>query len=544
MTNHSFRLVANVVDVVQRQVSPAEVTVENGRITAIRPTSETPTTYLTPGFVDAHVHVESSLLVPAEFARAAVVHGTVATVSDPHEIANVLGIDGIRYMLASAAQTPLKIHFGASSCVPATPFETAGAKLGPAEVAALLAEEQIGYLAEMMNYPGVIRGDAEVLSKIATAIKVGKPVDGHAPQVRGADAQAYFAAGISTDHECVTLDEAREKLSLGVKILIREGSAARNFDALCDLLREHSDRCMFCSDDLHPDSLVAGHIDRLLRRAVSAGIDPLNALRCASLNPIEHYQLPVGLLRVGDTADFVEIDNLVNFRVLRTFIDGQLVAESGRPHLPSLPCTVVNRFAKTIRQANAYRVPATSKRMRVIEAFDGELITHSLIEPPLIEKGCAIPDRTRDLLKLVVVNRYQAAPPAIAFIRGFGLQRGAIASSVAHDSHNIVAVGVDDESLAAAINSIMEAGGGLAVIDGSDHDLLPLPVGGLMSNKPYEMVADDYSRLDRKAKQLGSLLRAPFMTLSFMALLVIPQLKLSDLGLFDCQRGELTPLFL
>ncbi|QDU28273.1 Adenine deaminase [Anatilimnocola aggregata] len=543
MSHAPFRLVANVVDVFQERITPAEVTVADGRIAAIHPTNDEPVTYLTPGFVDAHVHVESSLLVPAEFARAAVIHGTVATVSDPHEIANVLGVEGVRYMLASAAQTPLKISFGASPCVPATRFETSGASIGVEEIASLLADDRIGYLCEMMNYPGVLRGDADVLSKIAVARQVGKPVDGHAPRVRGADAKAYFAAGISTDHECVSLEEALEKLALGVKILIREGSAARNFEALCDLLAAHSDRCMFCSDDLHPDSLVAGHIDKLVRRAVAKGYDPLKVLRCACLNPVEHYRLPVGLLRVGDPADFIELDNLINFRVLRTFINGRLVAEAGQPCLPSVESAIINHFAPTIRQPGAYAVPALTSQLRVIEAIDGELITRSLIEAPLIEAGCAVSDPTRDLLKLVVVNRYRSSPPAVAFIRGFGLQRGAIASSVAHDSHNIVAVGVDDESLSAAINSIMSAGGGLAVIDGEECDLLPLPVAGLMSTDPYEKVADDYSRLDRKAKHLGSLLRAPFMTLSFMALLVIPELKLSDLGLFDCQRGEFTSLF-
>jgi adenine deaminase len=446
-------------------------------------------------------------------------------------------------MLDSAGRTQLKICFGAPSCVPATRFETAGATIGPAEVAELLTDDRIGYLSEVMNYPGVIQRDPDVMAKIVAAQRLGKPIDGHAPQLRGADARRYFAAGISTDHECVTADEALEKLALGVRIQIREGSAARNFAALHPLIANHSAHCMYCSDDLHPDMLVAGHIDRLVRRAVAEGQDVMKVLRCACVNPVKHYRLPVGLLRVGDPADFLELDSLANFRVVRTFIDGQLVAENGETRLPSRPATAVNRWHKVIRTAADFRVVASSNRMRVIEALDGELITRAALAAPLIRGGAAVADPQRELLKLAVVNRYASAPPAIAFIRGFGLTRGAIASSVAHDSHNLVAVGADDEALCTAVQAVMEAGGGLAVVDGSDCEHLPLPVAGLMSTESYETVAAAYTRLDRHAKQLGSPLRAPFMTLSFMALLVIPELKLSDRGLFDCRREELTSLF-
>jgi adenine deaminase len=545
-----FRMTANLVDLHQERIYSAEVTVAAGKIVEIREVNggfnagtTRCATYLIPGFVDAHVHVESSLLVPSEFARAAVVHGTVATVSDPHEIANVLGIEGVRYMLESAARMPLKICFGAPSCVPATTFETAGAALNAGEVTKLLDDPRIGYLAEVMNYPAVIRGDEDMLQKILAAKTRSKPIDGHAPQVRGAMARDYFAAGITTDHECVSYDEALEKIGLGVKILIREGSAARNYAALAPLLKDHSDRCMFCSDDLHPDILVTGHIDRLVRRAVAEGYDLLKVLRCACVNPVEHYRLPVGLLRVGDPADFIELNNLADFRVLRTFINGQVVAEHGQPMLASVATTPLNRFEKIVRSPSEFRVPATSQQIRVIEALDGELITGHRIEAARIEKGAAVADPSRDILKIVVVNRYENAPPAVAFIKGFGLTRGAIASSVAHDSHNLVAVGADDESLTAAINGVIAAGGGLAVADGQGTELLPLPVAGLMSTEPYEKVAAAYSHLDARAKELGSKLRAPFMTLSFMALLVIPELKLSDLGLFDCRRGEFVSVF-
>jgi adenine deaminase len=394
-----------------------------------------------------------------------------------------------------------------------------------------------------MNFPAVIHGDADMLAKIRAAKQLRKPIDGHAPQLRGSACRDYFVAGVSTDHECVSLAEALEKIGYGVKVLIREGSAARNYAALAPLLREHSRSCMFCSDDLHPDIFVAGHIDRLVRRAIAEGYDLMNVLRCACLHPVEHYRLPVGLLRIGDPADFIEVNNLTEFRVLRTWIDGRLVAENGIAKLPSLATAAVNHFLPIARRPEDFRVPAVSSTMRVIGALDGELITRHWMVSPKVEQGCAIADPDRDLLKLVVVNRYAAAPPAIAFIQGIGLQRGAIASSVAHDSHNLVAVGADDISLTAAINAVIAAGGGLAVAEGTDVELLPLPVAGLMSAEPYEQVAAAYSHLDARAKALGSQLRAPFMTLSFMALLVIPELKLSDRGLFDCGRGELTSLF-
>ncbi|WP_019946102.1 adenine deaminase [Hymenobacter aerophilus] len=541
-----FSLQANVIDLFANTIIPATVHVAGGRIRQIAPLG--PTTpdpalpYALPGFVDAHVHVESSLLVPSEFARLAVTHGTVATVSDPHEIGNVLGVAGVKYMLANAAQVPFKFCFGAPSCVPATPFETAGAEITAADIEALFRDHpEIGYLAEMMNWPGVLNRDEVVMEKIALARRYNRPVDGHAPGLLGDDARRYAGAGISTDHECFMAGEAVDKLAAGMKILIREGSAARNFEALIDLLPEHYEHLMFCSDDKHPDTLLLGHINQLVQRAVARGQDVLKVLRVACRNPVEHYRLPVGLLREGDPADFIVVDDLTDFRVRQTYLDGVLVAENGETLIPAAPVEVVNNFTPHEVQAQNFEVriapdgqPGTEATVRLIECFDGQLITARHDEPALVENGLVVPDLSRDMLKLTVVNRYHAAPPAVAFIQGFGLNGGALASSVGHDSHNITAVGADDASLARAVQLVMDARGGLAVVSPDGTELvLPLPVAGLMSDQPGPDVAATYSAVDAAAKALGSPLQAPFMTLSFMALLVIPSLKLSDKGLFD-----------
>ncbi len=541
----AFSFPANVVDIFARSIRPAVIRVEDGCISSITPTGATAADaalpYALPGFVDAHVHVESSLLVPTEFARLAVTHGTVATVSDPHEIGNVLGVAGVEYMLDNAQHSPFKFCFGAPSCVPATPFETAGAEITTADIARLFENPKIGYLAEMMNWPGVLHRDADVLAKIALAHAAGRPVDGHAPGLRAADAAYYASAGISTDHECFTAAEARDKLAVGMKILIREGSAARNFDALIELLPEHYANLMFCSDDKHPDTLVLGHINQLVQRAVALGNDVFEVLHVACVNPVQHYRLPVGLLREGDPADFITVANLQDFEVLQTYLDGQLVAENGRSLLPTAPIAVVNNFHAQPVTAADFQVPAPGSArptLRVIECFDGQLITARVDLPARIENRLVVPDVATDVLKLAVINRYQPhVAPALAFIRGFGLKHGALASSVGHDSHNITAVGCDDESLARAVNLVIAAKGGLAAV-GSDGQeiLLPLPVAGLMSDQAGPEVARAYAAVDALAKQLGSPLAAPFMTLSFMALLVIPSLKLSDKGLFDGQQ--------
>ncbi len=541
--NAPFALQTRLVDVHRREIRPVSIHVDQGRISAIDPSDTPGFGYTLPGFVDAHIHVESSMLTPAEFARAAVVHGTVATVSDPHEIANVLGIDGIDFMLANAASVPLKICFGVPSCVPATEFETAGARLPSAAVCELLADCRLGYLAEMMNFPGVLSQDDEVMAKLQAARDAGKPIDGHAPGLRGTQAQAYLAAGISTDHECTTLEEARDKLAAGCKILIRQGSAARNFDALYSLIDQHPDACMLCSDDRHPDDLLAGHINLLVREAVARGQDLFHVLRCASSNPIEHYGLDVGQLRVGDPADMVIVSDLESFDVLRCYIDGRIVAAGGRPAFEAPQVQPLNRFAAISVSDADWRIPAAGSRIRVIEAIDGELLTRASITTPRVEAGFAIADPTRDLLKIAVINRYAKAPVACGFIRGFGLTHGALASTVAHDCHNIVAVGADDASLSSAVRALIDSAGGLCVAAGGATDVLPLPIGGLMSTGTCTEVAAQYGRLNEAARRLGTELRSPFMTLSFMALLVIPSLKLSDRGLFDGERFQFVPLF-
>jgi len=552
---------AHLADLHRRRIYPAEVLVENGRIRHIREVAHAPADagYLLPGFVDAHVHIESSMLPPAEFARLAVVHGTVATVSDPHEIANVLGAEGVQFMLDDAARTPFKFCFGAPSCVPATAFETAGAVMLSDEVEKLLQNPAIGYLSEMMNFPGVLHGDAEVLAKIAAAHRLGKPVDGHAPGLRGDEARRYFATGISTDHECFTYAEGREKAELGIKILIREGSAARNFDALWPLLREFPAQVMFCSDDKHPDDLLRGHINQLAARAVALGCDLFDVLRVACLHPVEHYRLPVGLLREGEPADFVRVADLTSFQVLETWLDGQKVAENGQSLLPRLVSAAPNRFLAQPKTPSAFQQPhprplpngeggeatplpvgeGPGVGLRLIHALDGQIVTGSSIENVSVENGLLLPYPARDILKISVVNRYAPdVPPAIAFVRGFGLQRGALASSVAHDSHNIVAVGCDDAALAAAVNAIIEAKGGISATDGAgDTRVLPLPIAGLMSQQDGYTLAHDYAALDAWTKSaLGCTLRAPFMVLSFLALPVIPKLKITDLGLFDVEQ--------
>jgi adenine deaminase len=534
-------LTGNVVDVPGRRIVPAELAVAGGRIRSITPVAAAER-FILPGFIDAHVHVESSMMVPGEFARYAVGHGTVATVSDPHEIANVLGLAGVRLMVEAGRRTPFHFHWGVPSCVPATAFETAGDRLGPDAVRELFEQDGLGYLSEMMNYPGVLHGDPEVLEKIAIARQLGRPVDGHAPGLRGDDAQRYAAAGITTDHECVTLDEALDKIAADMIILIREGSAAKNFAALSPLLQSHPGRVMLCTDDLHPDALVAGHIDRLVARAVAGGADVFDVLTAACIRPAEHYGLGVGRLRVGDPADFIVVDDLEGFNVRATYLAGEKVAEDGVGLLPRYDCPVLSRFHATPVAPSDFRVPAGGDHLRVIGARDGQLVTDELIRPAVVSDGVIVADPSTDLLKIAVVNRYQPAPPAVAFIRGFGLMRGAIAASVAHDSHNVVAVGVTDEELARAVNAVIAHRGGLAVAAGDGVDAMPLEVAGLMG-RDGDAVAAGYARLDAAAKALGSELAAPFMTLSFMALLVIPALKLSDRGLFDGRRFKLVDVF-
>jgi len=545
---NAFTVTGNLADVHRQRIYQAQIDIAEGRIRAIHdqgaPVPGLP--YILPGFVDAHIHIESSMLVPSQFARLAVVHGTVATVSDPHEIANVCGLEGIEFMIEDGRRVPFKFNFGAPSCVPATAFETAGATIGAEAIDKLLQRRDILYLSEMMNFPGVLHGDAEVLQKIAAAKKWNKPVDGHAPGLRGDAARRYIAAGISTDHECFTIDEALDKLAAGMKIIIREGSAAKNFEALAPLIQSHPHEIMFCSDDKHPDALVEGHINTLCARAVAKGHDLFKVLRAASVNPVLHYKLKVGLLRQNDFADFILVRDLQHFEVLQTYIDGMLVAENGvtRIDTPSPGGVAVNRFHCSARQAQDFVVAhdGPTARVQVIEALEGQLITNKSLATLPVKGGAVMADPTQDVLKIAVVNRYRGAPPAVAFIRNFGLQRGAIASTVAHDSHNIVAIGVDDASLARAVNALIAVEGGVSCADAAGESVLPLPVGGLMSTEDGYAVAQRYAAIDAAAKTLGSTLAAPYMTLSFMALLVIPHLKLSDLGLFDGDTFGFAPL--
>lgn len=533
----------HLVDLVARKIFPAEIEIENGIIQQIRPTEEPVSGYLLPGFIDAHVHVESSMLVPAEFARIAVKHGTVATISDPHEIANVMGVEGVDYMIENGKRVPFHFFFGAPSCVPATAFETAGAVIDSNAIDALMARPEILYLAEMMNFPGVIHSDEEVLKKIAAAKKYHKPVDGHAPGLRGDEMRIYFASGISTDHECFTCEEGREKAEFGIHILIREGSAARNFEALIPLLKEFPKQIMFCSDDKHPDSLLEGHINQLVKRALLKGHDLFDVLCASSLNVIRHYKLPVGYLQEGQPADFILADNLEDLNILATYIKGECVAKNDETFIPHHEAPVINHFNCSLRKPEDFRIAATAEFMHVIEALEGQLVTNDLLLPVNSVNGFAESNVADDILKIVVVNRYYDARPAIGFIRNIGLKKGAMASCVAHDCHNIVAVGTNDADICAAVNAVIAHKGGISAANGADVLSLALPVAGILSTLPYEEVAESYIAVDHFAKSLGTPLKAPFMTLSFMALLVIPQLKLSDKGLFDGKVFEFKNLF-
>ena len=557
MLKNTFTVKGNLVDIIGKRIYAAEVAVADGKISSITPLSNHQpalTNFLLPGFIDSHVHVESSMLVPSEFARLAVVHGTVATISDPHEIANVCGMEGVEFMIENGKQVNFKFNFGAPSCVPATIFETAGAALNSDDVRKLLEKDEVIYLSEMMNFPGVLFKDDEVMKKIAHAHELGKPVDGHAPGLRGEKAKQYINSGISTDHECFTAEEALEKLNYGMKILIREGSAAKNFEALIDLMNEHYNMMMFCSDDKHPDSLAVGHINKLCARAIAKGIDVFKVLQAACINPVQHYKMKVGLLKEGDAADFIVAEDLTSFNILQTYIKGELVAENGKSFIQSVPVVAINQFncdAITVEQlkiaVNEY--PNDKGKIPVIEVLDGQLITNKLMLEAKVVDDALVSDVENDVLKMVVVNRYHNAPIAKCFIKNFGLKHGALASSVAHDSHNIVAVGCDDISLAKAINLVIKEKGGVSATSSQPFSkgegqeprelVLGLPVAGLMSADDGYKVAEAYTAIDKMTKEdLGSTLMAPFMSLSFMALLVIPYLKLSDKGLFDGEKFE------
>ncbi len=530
----------NIVDIVNRRIYKGEIVCEAGKIAAIREANHKEEAYIIPGFIDAHIHIESSMLMPSEFARIALQYGTVATISDPHEIANVLGEEGVHFMIENGKKVPLKFHFGAPSCVPATSFESAGAIIDADGIQRLLQHPDIYYLAEMMNYPGVIYKDAEVLQKLAHAKASQKPIDGHAPGVRGADLDRYIEEGITTDHESFTYEEALEKLQKGMKILIREGSAAKNFEALYPLIDAYYEQMMFCSDDKHPDDLMEGHINQICARAIAKGADVFKVLQMACLNPIAHYGMKVGQLRVGDAADFIKVRDLRKLEPLETYIDGKLVAVKGKAFIDSIPLERPNQFNATEKSLDDFEYQSSSETIQAIHALDGELITKKIEMPATSIAGNLVSNTDLDVLKIVVVNRYQDTPPAIGFIHGFGLQKGAIASSVAHDSHNIIALGVSDEAIKQAVNTIIQHKGGICAVEAQEVQVLPLPIAGIISDTDAQTVAQQYTQIDAKAKAMGTDLHAPFMTLSFMALLVIPALKLSDKGLFDGQTFSFT----
>lgn len=537
-----FQLSGQIIDIKSGNIFSGTITVVNGKIKSVLPDHNTNPIHILPGLIDSHIHIESSMLIPSEFARLAVVHGTVATVSDPHEIANVLGMEGVEFMIENGKKVPFKFYFGAPSCVPATSFETSGAQLGAEAMDVLLSRKEIKYMAEMMNYPGVLFQDNEVMAKLDVAKKYSKPIDGHAPGLMGADAKKYIEAGISTDHECFTMEEAIEKIQFGMKIQIREGSAAKNFDALIGLINQYPDKVLLCSDDKHPDDLVNGHINLLVKRAIALGYDPIRVLQCCILNPVNHYQLEVGLLQEGHPADFIVVDNLQDFNVLQTYVDGILVAENGKTLIPSIASETPNKFVAKKIAPSDLRIQSTGKSIRIIEAVEGQLITNIIIDKPLVVEEQIVSDVSRDYLKMIVINRYNQVPIAFAFIKNFQLKGGALASTVAHDSHNIIAVGADDASMARAVNLLVDSQGGIAFVNRTVEHVLPLPVAGLMSAADGYEVAKAYEQMNALVLEAGCGLQAPLMTLSFMALLVIPQLKLSDKGLFDGNTFSFTSL--
>jgi adenine deaminase len=538
-----FFVEGTIADVVNGLLFKGGIVVSRGKIRKIYKKENVPDQLILPGLVDAHVHIESSMLVPSEFAKLAVVHGTVATVSDPHEIANVLGSEGVNFMIRNSKTVPFKFFFGAPSCVPATAFESSGAHLGPEDIDQLLGRTEIKYLSEMMNYPGVLSKDPEVQAKLLAAKKHHKPVDGHAPGLTGDQARQYIEAGISTDHECFTLEEALEKIKYGMKVQIREGSAAKNFDALIPLITHHRENIMLCSDDKHPDDLLEGHINLLIKKAIQLGYDPLSVIQVCTLNPVQHYNLEAGLLQEGDAADFILVNNFDDFNIKQVYINGTLVAKDGKCLFTTKMDAKPNLFKATPIVASDLNIKAFGQDIKVIRALEGQLITKTEIVKARIANNLIVSDPGQDILKMVVLNRYRESKPAKAFIRGFGLKSGALASTVAHDSHNIIAVGTSDEEISGAINLLIQSKGGIALVDGANQLHLPLPVAGIMTNQSGQEVAGLYNQLNNAAKKLGSKLHAPFMTLSFMALLVIPELKLSDQGLFDGQKFQFTSMF-
>lgn len=539
------KIYTNLVNIENQTIEASCIEIENEKIIKISRVEQECENYILCGFIDAHIHIESSMMPPSEFARVALTHGTIGSVTDPHEMANVLGVEGIEFMIESGKNMPFYFSTGLPSCVPATSFETAGAEIGVEETRQLIAKKEISHLSEVMNIPAVLNQDSIMFKKMELAQKYNKPIDGHAPLLRGDDLTSYIDSGITTDHEAIGYNEAKEKIEKGMKIQIREGSSAKNFEELYPLIDEYPHSCMFCSDDLHPDDLLNGHINQLVKRAVKKGLSLWNVLRCASLNPKLHYGLEFGTLKIGDYADFIEVDNLNDFNILKTYIKGEVVASDGASLLPFKREKSINNFQANPIKAIELEVANHNRDIRVIKAIDGELITKEVWKRPTIENGLILSDTSRDILKIVVVNRYsKKAKVSVDFIEGFGLKKGAIASTIAHDSHNIIAVGTDDEELTQVINMVIKNQGGIGAVYNNHKEILPLEIAGLMSQKEGKEIATIYSKLDTIVKEkMKSTLKAPYMTLSFMALLVIPELKLSDKGIFDGRDFHFVSLY-
>ncbi len=534
-----------IIDVIHKNIFNGDIKIKDGKIFSIKKSVKNYQNYILPGLIDSHVHIESSMLTPRQFSKLVVPRGTVAVVTDPHEIANVLGVEGVDYMIQNAKYVPLKCFFGAPSCVPATAFETSGAVITSDDIDQLLQREDVFVLSEMMNFPGVIYNDEEVYKKISLAHKYGKKIDGHAPGLKGEDLEKYAAAGISSDHECVSVDEAINKIKHGIVVQIREGSAAKNFDSLSALFESNPDDIMLCTDDSHPDEIIQnGHIDKIIRLGLSKGIDIFKLLRAATVKPVEHYNLPVGLLREGDAADFILVDNLEDFNILETYINGKRVFADNKIYFDIHKSDVVNNFNITPINVDQIQVPyQNDAKIKVIEAVDGDLITTEFLWKPSNSNGYIVSNIDEDILKIVVVNRYKESNPSVGFIKNFGLKKGAIACSVAHDSHNLIAVGTSDKEIILALNEIIRCKGGISCVNNNDVDILPLEIAGLMTDNDGVQVAEKYQFLNAKVKEMGSKLKAPFMTLSFMSLLVIPKLKIGDKGLFDVSTFSFTNLF-
>jgi len=546
MENNNFEVKGNIVDAIQERIYKGKLIISNNKIVDIVEDSKIEEEeYILPGFVNSHVHIESSMITPLEFSKQAVKWGTVAVVSDPHEIANVLGEEGIEFMIANSKLSPMKFYFGVPSCVPATGFETSGAVLNSDKVHELLKNKDLHFLSEMMNYPGVIFNDEDVHNKLKYAKELNMPIDGHAPGLKGDDLEKYVNSGISTEHECTTIEEAKAKIKLGMKVQIREGSAAKNFEVLYSLIDLYPNDIMLCTDDTHPDDLMLGHINELVKRSVNKGLNLFNIIKAVNINPINHYKLNVGSLQKNDYADFVIVNNLKDFSVLKTYINGEEIFNGQRVNISGFDNEKLNNFvAEKITKNDIKIYNKENKKVKVINCFDGDLLTKQSLENlPLNEQGEILSDTQNDIIKIVVYNRYKKSKPVVGFIKNFGLQHGAVASSIAHDSHNVIACGVTDKDIVTVINKIVENKGGIAVYNGEKTFDLQLEIAGLMTNSPIEKVASEYELLNHIVKnELGSNLYAPFMTLSFMALLVIPEIKIGDKALFDGNKFELTNL--